>query len=856
MSGFLHNVGGMRGLSIRVRLTVAYSATSTLAMLMLGFMLVPVIELPDAFVVTALKTLFWLLLLDFIGQSIYNERAMASIIRFFKSRAIGGEVDPGLVREATADYLALPRRVAFSCLLFWIATVSSFCFVLWWNFDIHWLKLGYIFATTGVAALIAFIFQYSLFRRVIAPVGAMLVRYGGGVESLRSSGGFRVGVRARLMVTFMTLVLGALALSGMMSYGQFVRITGEQAGAMAAASLHNIAEALPADDAELPAFLKAWEKYENYSLAVWNPATGTLVGDVPIAAERLKTLVGKTTGTVEDVTSLAQVTYRAVGGRVLVAVVTPQEYLGESLVIVWVTGIIFVFTFLFSLFLFNLVTRDIVAPFSRLRSFTGSLAAGTLGETPVVVTDDEFGRLGTALRRMADGLRVMFLDIKRALENVKETRKAIGANLREVQARSQEQDHNVDRSFMSFSEVNQALRHITDNVVVVEKAARESKDATHDMSRYLDDIRSELAELVDTVRGGSRFIYTMIENVEQSGFGVNHLRDGVERLRDQIAAVHTAFDALSSEVGTVVANSGRAATLSSAGIESTEATVTGVSGAREATEALLVELGRFREGVLRIGGVVAIIADVTEQTALLAFNAAILAAQSQDEHAKDFAVVGDEIKDLAERTEASTKDVGVRMKTIQRQADRSLDELREALGLIRQGQLLTQLASDSVRLIGDQSSRNDRDVRSIGEGIYYQNHNLIEIIKSVDEELQRVVNVRNFTEDNARDAAALRAALEQLLGLIREVQTRAGQQGDGARNIAQITDQIANGITQMRRDLRKLSGASGEVVQLMNDVRFSSRRNAEQTEELNAHLKRLDQLLRGVEGKLSNLTIA
>jgi methyl-accepting chemotaxis protein len=846
-------LGGTRGLLLRLRMTVAYSVTSLTALILLRMMLLPIVDLLPEQLDLTMQFLALFLFLDLVVQTIYNERAMASIIRFLWAREYG-KVEQETVRNATADFLSLPRKIAIACMVVWIVTATATCIFLSVVLSLGWLKLLYVFLTSAVTSLIALVFQYSLFRRILAPTGALLLRYGEGLQSLRES--FHVSARLRLTSTFSILVLSALALSGLMAYGQYIKMSGEQAGVLASASLYNVAEDLPGDSSDWPAYVAERERYEQYHLAIWLPTENRLVGNLPVPFEHIVNRIGKTSGSFEEHRSLSRVSYRGARNVVLIAVVTPQVYLSGSLVIVWVTLAILAFTFGFATFVFNLVARDIVAPFSILRRFTKDLAQGNVSEAPIVVTEDELGRLASALRSMSSGIRTMFSDLQSSLANVKESRKGIAANLREIQNRSSDQDRNVDRSFMSFNELNQALRDIADNVMVVEKAARESKDAAHDMGRYLDDIRSELAELVDTVRGGSRFIFSMIENVEASSVGVTTLSGNVERLKGQIVEIQNAFASLSAEVQSVLGVSARAAAIATEAIGSTEETSVGVSNVRLSTEQLLGELHRFREGVLRIAGVVAIISDVTEQTALLAFNAAILAAQSQDDHAKDFAVVGDEIKDLAERTEVSTKDVGFRMRAITEQADLSLDELREAVGLIQQGQLLTQLAADSVRLIGDHSGRYERDARTISEGIYYQNHNLSEILKAVEDEIGRVENVRGFTEENGRDAAALRTALDELSGFVRQMHVSSGEHTDGARDIVNTVDQIGDGIARMRRDLRKLSGGSGEVVELMNDIRATSRRNTDQTDDMSHHLKKLDMLLRSVESKLAAITFS
>ena len=90
---------------------------------------------------------------------------------------------------------------------------------------------------------------------------------------------------------------------------------------------------------------------------------------------------------------------------------------------------------------------------------------------------------------------------------------------------------------------------------------------------------------------------------------------------------------------------------------------------REEAARVIDSLGRK---IGNIGNILNVIDEVAEQTNLLALNAAIIAAQA-GEHGKGFAVVADEIKDLAERTGASTKEIAELIRSVQ-------DESRERGG--------------------------------------------------------------------------------------------------------------------------------------------------------------------------------
>jgi hypothetical protein len=99
-------------------------------------------------------------------------------------------------------------------------------------------------------------------------------------------------------------------------------------------------------------------------------------------------------------------------------------------------------------------------------------------------------------------------------------------------------------------------------------------------------------------------------------------------------------------------------------------TIAGMEAIREATETAEEVIRNLGARAVEIGAIVDVIDDVADETNLLALNAAIIAAQSGD-HGRAFSVVAEEIKDLAERVLASTKEIGGLIRSVQEEAGKA-----------------------------------------------------------------------------------------------------------------------------------------------------------------------------------------
>src|SRR5919201_4892601 len=100
------------------------------------------------------------------------------------------------------------------------------------------------------------------------------------------------------------------------------------------------------------------------------------------------------------------------------------------------------------------------------------------------------------------------------------------------------------------------------------------------------------------------------------------------------------------------------------GLESVRATIGGMQRIRVQVQQTAKQIKRLGESSQEIGQIVRLIEEMADQTILVALNAAIQAAMA-GEHGRGFAVVAEEVRRLAERAAAATKQIGTLVQSIQ-----------------------------------------------------------------------------------------------------------------------------------------------------------------------------------------------
>ncbi|MFZ1948018.1 MAG: methyl-accepting chemotaxis protein [bacterium] len=173
-----------------------------------------------------------------------------------------------------------------------------------------------------------------------------------------------------------------------------------------------------------------------------------------------------------------------------------------------------------------------------------------------------------------------------------------------------------------------------------------------------------------------------------------------------------------------------------------------ILGSMKGAAAAVDDLGRWSE---EVGKIIEVIEDITDETNLLALNAAIIAAQA-GEHGKAFAVVAEEIRGLAERTSSSTKEISDLVKSVEKNVANVGDSVRKSMRSVERGEALVRNTGGALAKIRDSFAWSRNLARQIAASSFEHKADSSGVLKS----MRRISDgARHLASSEIQDGAAV-----------------------------------------------------------------------------------------------------
>jgi twitching motility protein PilJ len=405
--------------------------------------------------------------------------------------------------------------------------------------------------------------------------------------------------------------------------------------------------------------------------------------------------------------------------------------LGMSIVLAWRLGAAF------------------LGPVNELAAFSERLAAGDAKVRADVNSGDEFGFIAENLNRAV-------AKVSKASSN-QEASEALQRSITDLLAVINQ----VARGDLTLrgKVTNDALGNVSDSI-----------NTAHNFTKVLERVRKAAMEVTACSNNILVAADEMQAGATQQDQEITNTSSAVEELTVSMKQVSNNAEA-SAEAAR------RALDAAEQGNRAVRDTLDGMQRIRSSVQATAKKIKSLGDRSLEISEIINVINDITEQTNLLALNAAIEAARA-GEAGRGFAVVADEVRKLAEHSRSATKDIAALIKAIQAETNEAVVVMEEGTKEVESGATLADQAGRALDAISSVVRQSAELVQEISLASKQQ----VRGTEGVAHAMQIISNITRQTSQGTRGTVATVSQLVKLSDQLNEAlaQFRAQSKANAA----------------------------------------------------------------------------
>ena len=426
------------------------------------------------------------------------------------------------------------------------------------------------------------------------------------------------------------------------------------------------------------------------------------------------------------------------------------------------------------------VFQHFISLFHSIDQYVGMLASRQLMEA--LPAELQNTRIGESLRRMTGELSASIREIGREA-------KSISTTSAEVAALAQQSSRNATRETEAIESISSSSRQVAANL-------RNVMENIHLQGESLDNTFHDIEHLVGSIETLHRNVEVLSSVAEATSLSVSEIHKFMREIDKHAHSLASISETVSNEAGE--------------GGEAVNEVTEGIQTIKHTVEDAAVTIHRLGEKSEQIGEILEAINGIADQTNLLALNASIIAAQA-GEHGRGFAVVAGEIRDLAERTRASTKEIETIILGLQSEVAHGGVAMKECLRAVEDGVGLANKSGATLKKIVQSIQGASQMAADLAESTVTQTNNSEQVNLATEQITQKLEELSTTVNNQAQDSSHLSEMANILKNASQDITQLATAQLRETETIVHSIQSIQDLVQRNAKIAHQLAASSEEL---------------------------------------------